>query len=734
MSRKTLISLIISAIVLIAGISVAVSRLYSSDAPEKAAVESGHFLENHPLVKAIPSDAAMVLCFKDFRRAAEYLGDSISIYRKLASDRFKFISEASFPSLRKCPATMSVHYSKDIPPLFVIKCPEGAVKEAVDTTAAADTSADVKRLFLMAKEEGLVSCIEQGMILISTSETVITSSARHIREGHSVLEANGFTQAAASAHSEEAIFVNNAYMGKLMEVFAGKKHQKHSTFFKENALWTVFETGHRSSKEKTFRGSILYGEDPACYFNILEETSSESTVAEAVPAHTAFVASLPVKDIKEYLKAWRSYLDAKVRLDTYDAGLEDQTRTAGKSAEDWARAFDIKEVAVVGADLADSYRQVLLVKSGHKKHQADSSWNFQGFVSTLFGGIFSVTEEETAQMNGQWLVIGSKSDVKEYSDKLVEEGSLKDCLSDNGLGDRMPGKTCGFWMYYSLTEDPSLMDSNFSPFMTEGFKDVIAGAPFVPVTLALIPEDGRMVMDIALDRTSITKSKVPPQTVDRDTSVTVPEGPFKVTNSGTGQVNHLYQNSHLSICLQDESGKDLWGVPFKKKFCGFVQDVDYYNNGKIQFLFAAGSELYMIDRLGRFVSGFPVDLGKEIVLGPVAYDFTGAKGYTAVVVYKDNTVGYIDLHGKTVSGWNGITPDETIKFIPELLEAGKDRYWIVRTSRQAMVYPFLGGEPLVKGEGNKTIMPDSPFEIDGDGEFKARCYDGKDRSFKMSKK
>lgn len=734
MSRKTLITLIISAIVLVAGIIVAVSRLYSDGTPEKTAVESGHFLENHPLVKAIPSDAAMVLCFKDFRKAAEYMGDSLSVYRKLVSDRFRFISEASFPSLRKSAVTMSVHYSKDIPPLVAIRCPEGAVKEAADTTAAADTSADVRRLFSMAKEEGLVSCMEQDIILISTSETVINSSARHIREGHSVLEANGFTQAAANARSEEAVFVNNAYMGKLMEAFAGKKHHKHSTFFKENALWTVFETGHRSSKEKTFHGSILYGEDPACYFNILEGTAGESTVAETVPAHTAFVASIPVRDIKEYLKAWRSYLDAKVRLEAYDAELDSQVSTSGKSAEDWARSLDIKEVAVVGANFGESYRQVILVKSGHKKPQVDSSWNCQGFARTLFGEIFSVREEETAQTAGQWLVIGSRSDVREYSDRLLEEGSLKDCLSDNGLGSRLPGKDCGFWMYHSLTEDPSLMDSNFSPLMTEGFKDVIAGAPYVPVTLSLTHEGGVMVMDISLDRTSITKSKVPPQTVDRDTSVTVPEGPFEVTNSATGQINHLYQNSHLSICLQDENGKDLWGVPFKKKFCGFVQDVDYYNNGKIQFLFAAGSELYLMDRLGRFVGGFPVDLGKEIVLGPVAYDFTGAKGYTAVVVFKDNTVGYIDLHGKTVGGWNGITPDETIKFIPELLESGKDRYWIVRTSRQAMLYPFLGGDPLVKGEGNKTIMPDSPFEIGGDGEVKARCYDGKDRSFKMSKK
>ena len=37
-------------------------------------------------------------------------------------------------------------------------------------------------------------------------------------------------------------------------------------------------------------------------------------------------------------------------------------------------------------------------------------------------------------------------------------------------------------------------------------------------------------------------------------------------------------------------------------FCGAVATIDYYANGKLQFLFAAGSRLYLIDRLGAMVT------------------------------------------------------------------------------------------------------------------------------------
>ena len=218
---------------------------------------------------------------------------------------------------------------------------------------------------------------------------------------------------------------------------------------------------------------------------------------------------------------------------------------------------------------------------------------------------------------------------------------------------------------------------------------------------------------------------------DRDTAIVVPAGPFKVLNSATGKENTFYQNSHLSLCLQDENGKDVWGIPFKFPVLGYVQEVDYYNNGKLQYLFAADSKLYLIDRLGRFVGGFPVDLGKKIAVGPKVYDFTGAKLYTAMVLHKDNTVGLYDLHGKKAASWNGITAKETIKSLPELLEGKNKKYWVVRTSRQTLVYPFEGGEPLVKGEGNKIIRPDSGITINEKGAVSAKCYDGKERTFKL---
>ena len=210
----------------------------------------------------------------------------------------------------------------------------------------------------------------------------------------------------------------------------------------------------------------------------------------------------------------------------------------------------------------------------------------------------------------------------------------------------------------------------------------------------------------------------------------VPTGPFEVKNSGTGKMNKFYQNSHLSLCLS-ENGKDLWGIPFKTPICGTASNVDYFANGKLQIAFGAGSKIYLIDRLGRYVSGFPIDLGKEILIGPALYDFNGTRKYNIMVLHKDNTIEMYNLKGQKPASWKGIYPSETIKALPEKISVGVNTFWVVRTSMQTLIYPFYGGDSLTKFTGNQMIRPDSAVTVVDDMTVQVQCYDGKVRTVKL---
>lgn len=102
---------------------------------------------------------------------------------------------------------------------------------------------------------------------------------------------------------------------------------------------------------------------------------------------------------------------------------------------------------------------------------------------------------------------------------------------------------------------------------------------------------------------------------------------FKVHNCGTGKENTLRQNPDNTIELIDHSGKSLWKKDLSARICGQVVQVDYYANGKIQFLFSAGSKVHLFDRLGREVTGWPLELSDEAVGGPSEVASGGKKYY-----------------------------------------------------------------------------------------------------------
>ena len=138
-----------------------------------------------------------------------------------------------------------------------------------------------------------------------------------------------------------------------------------------------------------------------------------------------------------------------------------------------------------------------------------------------------------------------------------------------------------------------------------------------------------------------------------------------------------------------------------------------------------------IDRLGRFVKGFPVDLKKEILIGPDVYDFNGTRRYNVMVLHKDNTIEMYNLKGQKPESWKGISAPEIVRGLPERIIVAGNTYWVVRTSVQTLIYPFGGGEPVTQFTGDQMALPDSEVKVIDGSAIELSCYDGKSRSVKL---
>jgi hypothetical protein len=757
MNRKTLIILITAIVILVAGIAVAVVKLFSSPSDDRSSSDEASVASEYELLSAVPADAASILYTGKLEDALSMVTDTTKVFGALfcgtgtSSSFFSFADSASRGDglpLSSSEAVISIHNRGDLLPLLTVDAGK-ADEEGAEKNLAAIAEGCGLQTRLVSVPESDSPIGGRKVLLISPSASLLTASQRHIEGGASVMDKTGFNQAALSAGGSDAIFISNAYLTKQVQSYMTPAYHSLAGFFTKMADWLAFSVTENSQTRLEVNGAASYRSDPSYFLNVLDDSSpGDCKAADMLPSFTVYALSLPLGDVSSYISGYRKYIDATIHLDKYEAQCRMLADSVGIGPEQWAQKLDIKEVAKAVFRGEDGLRSVLLIRPGnedpdiilkgtgadaikaYKPHVAP--YPYSGYASTVFGKAFSLKSETSSAYVGGWIVAGDEASVNDYVTGTATGKTLRKAMSDDGLQSRLPGDGTSLFGYFSVSEYPPILEETFKPVMSKAFRNTLKGISCEPVTLSVTKNDEGLKFTLKVDRVEVSKADA--TVLERDTTVFVPEGPFKVVNCSTGKTNYLtQQKSNNYLVLKDENMKSMWGIPFGGKLCGAVETIDYYNNGRLQFLFCSGSKLYLLDRLGRFVNPFPVDLGKEVVLGPVVVDITGKKGYRAVVVHKDNVVSMYNLHGQKPKEWKDIKADGVVKTMPEIVESKGKKYWIIRTSVDANVYGFYGGEPIGKLSGNKAFRPDTKFTVSEKGTLSGTCLDGKVRNIKLEK-
>lgn len=587
MNKKTIILCVSAAAVLILGIALAVFFLYRGIGSESVEDDTVYAVENE-LLKAVPTDAVAVITVSDYQKALPLLPPSVKMPENLDTKR---------------PFVVSLHNTGRLTPLFIFKDKEGSLH------------------------------------IESESQTLVSSSRRHLEENSSILDNKQIVKAFRQLSDKNTIVFINDYASNLLDLYSGKTYSRYAKAVAGLSEVGGFNVKDKSDRRLSLQGGMICGKSSEYFANVLKgQGESDSKIVNVLPFGVSLAISLQISDLKQYGDNYQKYLDNTHKLGTFDA-----------SSLRWAQSIALKEVAYVQWSKEEGEpMEALFVRTGKSAKNQDSLVinADAGKVEALFGHTFTVASDSCCTAHEDWIISGNKQALSD----LLEAYSQQDL--------------------YDYSTNATI------------------------VTYAR----GSWNIDKSFPRSARRKSSGA-----EGIQIDIPAGPFEVTNCATGKTNEFYQNGKLALCLRDENGKGLWGIPFNEPICGRAQDVDIFKNGKIQFLFAYGTKIHLIDRLGRFVSGFPVDLGKEVLLGPDVYDFNGDKSYCVMVLHTDNTLEMYDLKGKKPEKWLGISCDEAILNLPELVEQGGKQYWVVTTSGGKYAFDLNGGDPL-KGREIKNLI------------------------------
>ena len=676
MNRKGVIIAVTAIALMLAGIVWALYSLYSKPSTGgEVRIKS-----DVSLLKAVPSDAALVFYFDGSKDARNVIADSCGV---LGSYLRKGIMDY-LSGVGAYRTAVSFHNNGALVPLVVSDVTKADTLERASMAGLASAS-------------GLKSQLYDNLIVASGSEALIAAAIRHQEDGLGVLSSPGMKEACSQVSGPAVVYISHSASTKLLQTFGGPKAVAKNQFVRRFADWTALRM-ESGEKQISLKGAVAVMPRTSGYMSSFAGMPVQAGgFASVLPGSVLYVLSIPIPNVDDYLQRYRNYQDTGSKLNAYDAALADKGGN-DKTALQWYGSLQPKEVVCAAFRRnGKAVAKALLLhcaQDGGKKGSVSQN-PYRGYAGKVFGESFAAEDSLCLILGSGWRVYGDAETIGMFQEKDFLAVTLKDRLQEAGL--QVPQ---GQLAYISLNDAPEYLPLFMDKERSDAVLRYISGASYAPM-FAVLRTDGSPAVSLTLDRRMERAGNS--ETFLKDTSVVVPAGPYPVINYADGAIYSLYQNSHLSICLNDDKGKGVWGIPFKMRICGRVENIDYYNNGRKQFLFAAGSSLYLLDVKGRFVQGFPVDLGKPVRLGPAAYDFTGAGGYTVMVLHKDNTLQMYNLHGKKPEKWKGIAPEDKIRTLPELYTVSGKKYWLVTTSSSTLMYPFDGGQPLADKEAEKLL-------------------------------
>ncbi|MGN0190582.1 MAG: hypothetical protein ACI39U_02910 [Candidatus Cryptobacteroides sp.] len=736
MNRKVLITAVSILAVMFLGIAALMFVLFRGENQGKKLFPA----RQDPVLCAVPSNAVAVARFRNLQEASSFVlskdvppkgvkGRKNSFEKTLADSAVS----GAFPRLSKNVLAVSFHYARNLVPLYLIDAGRSG-----DT----DYDAEVEKISAIATASGYVlkdcdcSTIlsvnellrKRRILLLSPSVSVINSSLRHLNDGVSVYDSDGFAAAASKVSSDSRLYVDISSAGQISKEILDSRYDKMVKSVSGFSDWAAFSLDFTESSAK-LNGTAVSNMDTDLVRVFASLSASSSSVCEILPASTLFALSIPLDSVDDFSEAFDRYLDGRMKLSDANKLRKSIKGKNGMAPLQWFKSLNPSEVAAAWFVSKGKLRSVNLIRAGRRQNTDTlcRNYSYSGALKALFGEVFERRDESWSCFCNGWIVSGDRESVSEFSSGNATSYTLGQKLEDASLKGEIPS-SAALVAYFSVDQDFAVK-SSFKDGWKRSLEKALEGADMMPAFLTLepvrksMPEINLSVFSASLQRTQV------PSPEQEMVEIKVPSGPFTVKNSDTGRNNLFVQNKNLSLSLKEENGKGIWTVPFKTPVCGSVVNVDMYGNGRLQFLFASGSSIYIIDRKGRYVSPYPVDLGREILLGPAVYGKSG--NYELIILHNDNSIVKYGLDGKVASAWQEISPDETIISLPERIVAGSKVCWAVRTARQTLIYPENGGKPLSNFKGNAVFRSDAGIKVEDDGVISAQSYDGKVRKLKI---
>lgn len=751
-NKRLLIYGSVTVLLLVVAIAIIFTTLFGSAESDKG---GGFTSGSGSLCRAVPSDAVIIFDIGGMSEFLPMLNDTSSFAYNLI--------DASHPVSKMGEKLAGIYPQSNLPMLFSLHY---SSKNDLSILAVADLSElnssgkGIKELLPFLKNrkkrynstdiynycDSLNVALCDGLLVMSTSSFLVESVIRHLDNGTSILDNVEFASLHKERKGTKAIYVNHHQIGKFFSGVVMRSYLKYSDFFLRYASWSAF--GLNLEKGKLAMNGILVNDNEEKYqsTSLLKQKSGRSLMGSILPAQTLFCTSIQLSDMKSYMDSYHLFLEVHKKLSGYKykqhvVGIEGRM-----TPREYADSLAVKELVAAYCKFGDRHEWLTLLRgqssagigsmvaSMIEKKSAPPVRNYiyKGYIASVYGELFShCNEESICDFGDGWQIIGPSDILADFASGNANYTTLDYWLDQTpmkGFTDK-PGL---IKVFANIKESPDTLLHVMKPYYRRLFEKSTEYNNFEAVAMNIVAERSDVVAEISFYATKMSElpHERPREESDEsvvyiDSTIVVGKGPFEIRDHVKGEKQYVEQLPNNKIRLMSASKRGIWAIPFESPICGVIDQVDFFNNGKLQMIFISGNRLYLLDRLARIVRGFPLKLEKDVVLGPKIVKIKGDSDYSFFTINEDNTISFYKLERKSNLKGVIIKAPEFVKELPEIMVINGENYIILKTVFRTRIYRMDGSEVEVRDK-KRTISNESPVIHEGGDDVRVAGKDGKE--------
>ncbi len=590
----------------------------------------------------------------------------------------------------------------------------------------------------------------KGLVILSPSGILLEEALRRLDQPDAGNLNPGFIQVSKTAgqNVEANIFINYRTFPSMFSMLLNEKYKENLENLKIFADWGELDASLRDDV-LLMNGFTVTDPSQNEYLNIfLKQPPQTIEIEEVIPDQTAAFIVFSIENFPDFKKKYRDYLRANGSLDKWQSEMDDVNDSYDIDIERMFYSFMDREAGVLITDIknydrdqntffilktlsrnqAEDQIMGLINKAAGMEHSSSrdfiQNWQIDneteikiyrmplpGLASKLLGRIFEGIKNEYCTFYDNWLIFGnSVPALGKYIHTILLQNNLSSDIEFNKFSNFMSSQA-NIYLYVDISRSVDLLQSYLNGKVAKGFDENRGNMMnFHSLAIQITNEGEMFYKNIYLNH--FTGETYEPESVWQSRlDHTFNFKPRILINHNTQEKEIFIQDKENFIYLISSSGRILWKIKLEDQILSDIYQIDYYKNGKLQYLFNTQSKIHLIDRNGNNVENFPITLRSTATNGIAVFDYDQNKDYRILLAAEDRQIYAYNMEGQVVKGWS---PARTEQIITRPLHHVKlgDKDYIIYTDNYSTYILNRKGETRIDIKTHFAVSANNDFKFD----------------------